>query len=85
MSAEVATVERTFAPIGVASMRFARSMPSASIERTCSGGFSPADRALSAGINDSSTIVVLPEPDTPVTATRRPRGISTSSGLTVCS
>ena len=65
-------------------MRFARRMPSVSSSRTCSGNSSPAACALSAGISDSSTIVVLPEPETPVTATSRPRGISTSSGLTVC-
>ena len=52
-------------------------------QRTCFGRRSPAACALSAGMSVSSTNVVLPEPETPVTATRRPRGISTSSGLTV--
>ena len=33
----------------------------------------------------SSTSVVLPEPDTPVTAVSRARGTSASSGFTVCS
>ena len=42
-----------------------------------------SDVASSAGIRLSSTMVVLPEPDTPVTTVRRPLGISTSSGLTV--
>ena len=41
-------------------------------------------RDCKAGINISSTIVVLPEPDTPVTAVSRPRGISTDNGPTVC-
>ena len=37
----------------------------------------------SAGTKLSSTSVVLPEPETPVTAVIRPRGICTSSGCTV--
>ena len=44
----------------------------------------PVDPRLQAGLNISSTIVVLPEPDTPVTAVSRPRGISTDNGPTVC-
>ena len=47
------------------------------------GSALPAMVASSAGIRLSSTMVVLPEPDTPVTTVRRPLGISTSSGLTV--
>ena len=39
--------------------------------------------ASRAGMRLSSTMVVLPEPDTPVTTVSRPFGISTSSGLTV--
>ena len=66
-------------------MRFARSMPAASRTRTWAGGFSPAAAALSAGTRLSSTSVVLPEPDTPVTAVSRPRGTSTARGFTVWS
>ena len=79
----VATVERTFAPMGVASIRFARCRPSASIARTCFGSGSSANRALSAGTRLSSTSVVFPDPETPVMAVSRPRGISTDNGLTV--
>ena len=78
-------MERTFEPMGVASMRFARSMPAASMRLTWAGSFAPLAFATSAGMRLSSTSVVLPEPDTPVTAVRRPRGIATSSGFTVCS
>lgn len=39
--------------------------------------------ASSAGTRLSSTIVVLPEPDTPVTTVSRPLGMSSSKGLTV--
>ena len=81
----VATVERTLMPMGVASMRFARRMPSASIAVTCSGSVWPVAAAVSAGISVSSTSVVLPEPDTPVTAMSRPLGISIAKGFTVWS
>ncbi len=77
--------ERTFEPMGVASMRFARSMPAASMRLTWEGSFALLAFATSAGMRLSSTSVVLPEPDTPVTAVRRPRGMATSSGFTVCS
>ena len=80
----VATVERMFAPIGVASIRCALDTPSASRSRTCVGCGDLSIRDCKAGINISSTIVVLPEPDTPVTAVSRPRGISTDNGPTVC-
>lgn len=69
--------------MGVASMRFARPMPGASTARTCAGSTSPAIEARSAGTRLSSTRVVLPEPDTPVTAVSLPRGMAISSGLTV--
>ena len=78
-------MERTFEPMGVASMRFARSMPAASTRFTWEGSALPFAFAASAGMRLSSTSVVLPEPDTPVTAVRRPRGMAVSSGFTVCS
>ena len=81
--AYVATVERTLIPIGVASMSFTWSMPSALTDFTCAGSFSPRICAESAGIRLSRMSVVLPEPETPVTTVRRPFGISTSSGFTV--
>ncbi|MPM86213.1 hypothetical protein SDC9_133301 [bioreactor metagenome] len=112
-------MERTFAPIGVASTMCTRETPSASSTLTCWGSRAlaplplappgpttpgpappartrrdlgpvslafpgPPARATRAGTSDSSTRVVLPEPDTPVTATRRPLGMSTVSGWTVC-
>ena len=46
---------------------------------------SPAMRALSAGTRLSSTSVVFPEPETPVTTVSRPFGISRPSARTVCS
>ena len=58
--------------------------PSASRSRTCVDCGDLSIRDCKAGINISSTIVVLPEPDTPVTAVSRPRGISTDNGPTVC-
>ena len=82
--AYVATVERTFIPMGVASMSFTWSMPSASIEIMCSGIFLPQDLASSAGTRLSSTSVVLPEPETPVTTVSLRLGIFASSGFTVC-
>ena len=70
--------------MGVASIRFARLMPSAASAVTCSGSASPAAAWASAGMSVSSTSVVLPEPDTPVTAISRPRGMSMANGFTVC-
>lgn len=49
----------------------------------CDGIFCPLIFALSAGIRLSSTIVVFPEPETPVTTVSRPIGIRTSKGCTV--
>ena len=70
-------------PMGVASMSLTCAIPSASIERIWAGSALPLMTASSAGTRLSSTIVVLPEPDTPVTTVSRPLGISTSSGFTV--
>ena len=69
--------------MGVASMSFTCAMPSALIARICAGRAAPWMVASSAGTRLSSTMVVLPEPDTPVTTVSRPLGMSTSSGLTV--
>ena len=69
--------------MGVASMSFTCSMPSASMERTCSGSFFPRISDSSPGIRLSRISVVLPEPDTPVTTVSFPFGISTSRGFTV--
>ncbi len=80
----VATVERTFAPIGVASIIVTRSMPGASNARTCSGIRSSAIFAVSAGTRLSSTSVVLPDPETPVTTVRRCFGTRASNACTVC-
>ena len=76
-------MERTLAPIGVASMRFTRASPAASAERTWAGSAPPAMAARRPGMRLSSTSVVLPLPETPVTAVSRPRGTSTASGRTV--
>ena len=70
-------------PMGVASISFTWAMPSASMNFTCSGSLPPPTFAASAGIRLSSTIVVLPEPDTPVTTESRPLGNATDSGCTV--
>ena len=70
-------------PMGVASMSLTCAMPSALTDRMCGGSAWPLMPASSAGIRLSSTMVVLPEPDTPVTTVSRPLGIVTSSGLTV--
>ena len=70
-------------PMGAASMSFTCAMPSARISRMCGGSARPPMLASSAGIRLSSTMVVLPEPDTPVTTVSRPFGMSTSSGWTV--
>ena len=70
-------------PMGVASMSLTCAMPSALTARTCGGSALPRIPASSAGIRLSSTMVVLPEPDTPVTTVSRPLGMATSSGLTV--
>ena len=59
-------------------------MPSASMYFTCAGSFCPLVFAFSAGIRLSSTIVVFPDPETPVTTVSRPIGIRTSKGCTVC-
>ena len=70
-------------PIGVASISLTWRMPGALTERTCSGGFFPSISADSPGIRLSRISVVLPYPDTPVTAVSRPLGNRTDSGLTV--
>ena len=70
-------------PMGVASMSLTCAMPSASTARIWAGSALPLIFACSAGIRLSSTMVVLPEPDTPVTTVSRPFGISTSRGFTV--
>ena len=79
----VATVERTFVPIGVASMTLTRLTPPASTDSTCSGNGIPDMTAWRAGTKLSNTMVVLPDPDTPVTTVMRPIGISRSRGCTV--
>ena len=81
----MATVERTLMPMGEASISFTCRMPSASIPATCSGSFAPAVFAASPGTRLSSTIVVFPDPDTPVTTVSLPFGMLTSSGFTVWS
>ena len=70
-------------PMGVASISLTCRIPSASIARMCAGSASPLIFAFSAGTRLYSTIVVFPEPDTPVTTVSRPFGISTSNGFTV--
>ena len=70
-------------PMGVASMSLTCAMPSARISRICAGRALPFIFASSAGTRLSSTIVVFPEPDTPVTTVSRPLGMSSSKGLTV--
>ena len=70
-------------PMGDASIKLARRMPSASTVFTGKGSFSPAQCAASPGIRLSSTSVVFPEPDTPVTAVSLPLGITTFSACTV--
>jgi hypothetical protein len=71
----VATVERTLTPIGEASTRWTRLMPAGETERTCRGRSAPSALARRAGTRLSRPRVVLPDPDTPVTAVSRPRGI----------
>ena len=79
----VASVERTLMPIGVESTMRTRSTPAGSIEVTCAGSGRSSVHASIAGTSDSRIIVVLPEPETPVTAVSRPRGIATSRACTV--
>ena len=79
----VASVERTLMPIGVESTMRTRSTPAGSIEVTCAGSGRSSVLASIAGTSDSRIIVVLPEPETPVTAVSRPRGIATSRARTV--
>ena len=69
--------------MGVASMSFTRRMPGASTSRTWPGSFSPAVAASSPGMRLSSTMVVFPEPETPVTTVSLPWGMATSKGFTV--
>ena len=64
-------------------MRFARVMPALRTDLTCAGSALSAAAAFSAGIRLSSTMVVLPEPETPVTAVRRPFGSFTVRSRTV--
>ena len=71
--------------MGVASISCARTMPAGLITRTLMGSVSPAFALFRAGISSSSTSVVLPLPDTPVTAVNRLTGRSTDSACTVCS
>ena len=70
-------------PIGVESTMRTRSTPAGSIEVTCAGSGRSSVLASIAGTSDSRIIVVLPEPETPVTAVSRPRGIATSRARTV--
>ena len=70
-------------PIGVASISLTCSIPGASIAVTWTGSVSPRMEACKAGIRLSRIRVVLPDPDTPVTAVSRPFGIFTVSGFTV--
>ena len=58
-------------------------MPGAETDRTCAGSACPRMVACKPGIRLSSTIVVLPEPETPVTTVSLPFGILTINGLTV--
>lgn len=60
-------------------------MTSGAIFRMASGSGCPAARAFSAGNRLSRTRVVLPEPEAPVTAASRPRGMYRSRAWTVCS
>ena len=76
-------MDRTLMPIGVASISFTCFMSGASIERTWSGSFFFFVTASRPGIRLSSTRVVFPEPETPVTRVSLPFGISTSRGFTV--
>ena len=76
-------MERTLMPIGVASMSFTCAMPGASIFFTWAGSFLPASFASNPGIRLSSTMVVLPDPETPVTTVRAPFGKETLRGFTV--
>ena len=55
------------------------------MSRTLAGSVSSAFALFSAGISSSSTSVVLPLPDTPVTAVNRFTGRLTDSACTVCS
>ena len=70
--------------MGVASISSTFEMPSASIRRIELGETVPSAAERNAGTSVSNTIVVLPEPDTPDTTVRRPRGMSTNNGCTVC-
>lgn len=70
--------------MGVASITFTLAMPSASRESTCSGIAPLETLAWIAGTRLSSTIVVFPDPDTPVTTVILPTGILRSRGCTVC-
>ena len=79
----VATVLLTFLPIGTLSINSIFLMPSQSISRTSSGNSSPLICDFTAGYNASKSNVVLPLPDTPVTAVSFPFGISMSNGLTL--
>ena len=58
-------------------------IPSASIFTICSGIFFGEVKESSAGTRLSKTIVVLPEPETPVTTVNLPFGMSIFRGLTV--
>ena len=72
-------------PMGVASMSFTFRIPGARISRTGEGRGAPWTEAARPGTRLSSTRVVLPEPETPVTAVSFPLGRSTSRGCTVWS
>ena len=76
-------MERTLMPMGVASISLIRVIPGASADRTWPGSGRPAVAASRPGIRLSKIRVVLPEPETPVTAVSFPLGMSTSSGFTV--
>ena len=70
-------------PIGVASISLTCRIPSAVTDLICPGSGLLLMTASRAGIRLSRISVVLPEPETPVTAIIRPLGKSASSGLTV--
>ncbi len=76
-------MDRTLMPMGEASISFTWAMPSAVMLFTCAGKCSPFNFASSPGIRLSNTIVVFPDPDTPVTTVSRPLGMSISRDFTV--
>ena len=70
-------------PIGEASISFTCRIPGAWRSAHGSGSLFPRMKASRPGIRLSSIRVVLPDPETPVTAVSLPFGISVSSDFTV--